>query len=44
MTGVEGMGAAQNRLVCGNRAAMVAPVRRIPMTALPALKPPPPGA
>ena len=25
----------QNRLVCGNRAVMVAPVRQFPMTALP---------
>jgi hypothetical protein len=32
----------QNRLVCGNRAVMVAPVRQFPMTALPALKSTPP--
>jgi hypothetical protein len=42
MTGVGAMKAAPNRLVCGGRAVMVAPVRPFQMIALPALKPTPP--
>jgi hypothetical protein len=44
MNGGEGMDPVGNRLVCGERAAMVSAVRRIPMAALPALEPTPPGA
>jgi len=44
MSTAGGMGPVQNRLVCGDRAAMVARVRRISMTALPIFKPSRPGS